>query len=282
MPRRAADGRGARPEDRMSQANSQPIDGNDRSVNANAPNAAGSGHPRWVRATHWIIAASVITLAYSGFVILRAHPRLYWGAVGNDLTPALIELPISRNYQHGGWEKGTPFFAGSGSPVSAVRTYDIYNQNGWARSLHFLAGWFLVVTGAVYLLSGLIGGHLRRDLLPRSGELDSRSLGADLASHARPRSPQASGGPPYGILQKLSYCFVLFVAVPMMLLTGLTMAPAITAAYPVLLGIFGGSQSARTLHFVFFALLVLFLVVHVLMVVRSGLRVQIRAMTLGK
>ena len=63
------------------------------------------GHARWVRISHWIVTASLLTLAFTGFVILMAHPRLYWGEVGNDLTPALLELPISRNYQHGGWDK---------------------------------------------------------------------------------------------------------------------------------------------------------------------------------
>src|SRR6478609_452448 len=62
-------------------------------------------HARWVRISHWVLALSLLTLAFSGFVILMAHPRLYWGEAGNDLTPALLELPISRNYKHGGWEK---------------------------------------------------------------------------------------------------------------------------------------------------------------------------------
>ncbi len=88
------------------------------------------------------ITICFLALAYSGFVILMAHPRLYWGEVGNDLTPALFELPISRNYQHGGWEKSVPFFRDSGSFVSASRTYDIFNQNGWGRSLHFLTAGF--------------------------------------------------------------------------------------------------------------------------------------------
>ena len=84
---------------------------------------------------------------FTGSEILMVHPRLYWGKVGNDLMPALIELPISRNYKHGGWEQKEPFFCGTGGPVSAVRTYDIFNENGWGRSLHFLAGWVLVGTG---------------------------------------------------------------------------------------------------------------------------------------
>src|SRR5512139_2171250 len=97
------------------------------------------GHARWVRISHFILAVSLLTLAFSGYMILMVHPRLYWGDAGNDLTPALVELPISRNYKHGGFDKPVAFFATAGSPVSASRTYDIFNQNGWGRSLHFLA-----------------------------------------------------------------------------------------------------------------------------------------------
>src|SRR6185295_10791974 len=99
-------------------------------------------HARWVRISHGIATLSFITLSFTGFVILMAHPRLYWGQVGNDLTPALIELPISRNYKHNGYVDSTPFFQDTASPVSANRTFVIFNKNGWGRSLHFLAGWF--------------------------------------------------------------------------------------------------------------------------------------------
>jgi cytochrome b subunit of formate dehydrogenase len=40
-------------------------------------------HARWVRISHWILSISLLTLAVTGFVILMAHPRLYWGEVGN-------------------------------------------------------------------------------------------------------------------------------------------------------------------------------------------------------
>ena len=240
------------------------------------------GHALWLRICHWISALAVLTLATSGFVILMAHPRLYWGQVGNDLTPPLIELPISRNYRHGGWTQAKAFSPEAGTAVTAVRTYGIFNENGWARSLHFLAAWFLVVAGTVYLLRGLFGGHLWRDLVPRPGELSLDHLREDLQNHRRARLKPATGGPPYGLLQKLTYCAVVFVMLPMMLLTGLTMAPAVTAAYPDLLDFFGGNQTARTLHFCFFAALVIFVVVHVVMVVVSGFRVQMRAMIRGK
>jgi len=121
-------------------------------------------HSRWLKRTHWIISMSFRAHAFSGFVILMCHPRLYWGEAGNDLTPALFELPISRNYQHGGWEKSQAFFDSKNSPVSASRTYDIWNQNGWGRSLHFLSAWFLVVVGLMYLITGFFTGHFRKNL----------------------------------------------------------------------------------------------------------------------
>jgi thiosulfate reductase cytochrome b subunit len=240
-----------------------------------------TGHMRWVRICHWIMALSTLTLAVSGFVILMAHPRLYWGAVGNDLTPALFELPVSRNYRHGGWDPSIPFFADARSAVSAVRTYDILNENSWGRSLHFLAAWFLVVTVIVYVLSGILTGHARRDLVPRAGELTPRLFWRDLVGHLRLQMQPTTGGPPYGLLQKCTYFGVVFIALPLAIFTGLTMSPAIAAAYPVLRTVFGDTQSARTIHFFAFAVVVLFIVVHVFMVCITGFRRQFRAMTFG-
>lgn len=240
-----------------------------------------AGHARWVRISHWILAASALTLAVSGFVILMAHPRLYWGVAGNDLTPALFELPITRNYKHGGWAAPVVFFPGPKPIVSEARTYDIFNENGWARSLHFLAAWFLAVTALIYLAAGLVGGHLRRHLVPRFRELAPRLLWHDVLAHLHLPVPRAPGGPPYGPLQKVAYFSVVFLMLPLMVVTGLTMSPAVTAAYPGLLDVFGGSQSARTIHFFVFAALVLFLVVHLAMVVLTGFKRQMRAMTLG-
>ena len=161
------------------------------------------GHARWVRISHWIGTVSILTLAFTGFVILMAHPRLYWGDVGNDLTPALLELPISRNYQHRGFDKPTPFFQDAASPVTASRTYQIFNQNGWGRSLHFLAAWCLALLGVMYVLAGIFGGHFRSHILPKAAELAPHRVWHDVVDHLRLRIPPASGGPQYGLLQKL-------------------------------------------------------------------------------
>ncbi len=244
--------------------------------------AASSGHALWVRIAHWLIVAVVFTLAYSGIVILMAHPRLYWGWSGNDLTRPLIELPLGPNYHHGGWEPAIAFFGDPNGPVSRARTFDIFNQNGWARSLHFLLAWLLVAALAAFAAASLITGHLRRDLAPTREELAPKALWRDVRDHLVLRITPANGGPPYGTLQKLAYLGVIFVALPVMVLTGLSMSPAVAAAWPWLPSLFGGTQSARTIHFLFLCLLALFLLAHLLMVLLSGFGRQIRAMTLGK
>jgi thiosulfate reductase cytochrome b subunit len=193
----------------------------------------------------------------------------------------LFELPVSRNYHHGGWEQSQAFFNYAGSPVSASRTYDIFNQNGWGRSLHFLSAWILVITGVIYLLIAIFSGHIRRNLFPRINELTFENFWVDIADHLRMKIVFAKG-PQYGLLQKCSYIIVLFLLLPVIVLTGLTMSPAVTASYPFLLTIFFGAQSARTIHFFAAVLLLVFLIVHIVMIIMSGFKQHMRAMTIEK
>ena len=252
-----------------------------RAMSDTASASHAAGHRRWVRICHWVAAASFLTLALSGFFILLVHPRLYLGHAGNDLMPALLTLPIGNDLRPDKLQSPMVFADLPGAPVSAERNFPIFNQNGWARSLHFLAAWFLVCVGAIYVACGVVGGHLWRDLLPRVRELAPRALLQDLKNHLRPAVGAVRAGPPYGLLQKLTYTSVMLVVLPLMVATGLTMSPAVAASYPFLLDLFGGYQTARTLHFFGFAVLLLFLLVHVAMVIATGFGRQLRAMTWG-
>lgn len=240
-------------------------------------------HAAWVRLCHWVSALSFVFLAISGFFILMVHPRLYWGEVGNDLTPAILELPISNNHRPELWEQTVTFGDAADAPFSANRTYRIFNQNGWARSLHFLTAWLLVAAGAFYLVLGVASGHLWRNVIPDKAELRPRAVLQDVLLHLRLRLNAAGGQTaPYGVLQKAAYASVVLIAFPLMVISGLAMSPAVTAGYPILLDLFGGHQTARTIHFFGFAALILFFVVHMAMVVLTGFRQQLRAMILGK
>jgi thiosulfate reductase cytochrome b subunit len=213
-----------------------------------------TGHSRVVRITHWVTTVAFAALVVSGYVITMTHPRLYWGDVGNIYMPAWIDLPIERKL----------------------------GESGWGRSLHFLSAWILVLTGMIYVVWGLFARHVTRDLLPRRAELDLAHVRQEVTSQRHWRVHKDGPAPHYGLLQKSTYLFVIFVLIPLVVLTGLTLSPAVTAAYPLLRVMFGGHQSARTIHFLDSLVLLLFFVVHVIMVVRSGFWRQIRAMTIGE
>jgi thiosulfate reductase cytochrome b subunit len=56
----------------------------------------------------------------------------------------------------------------------------------------------------------------------------------------------------------------------------------VDAAFPGLIDLFGGRQSARTIHFICAWLIILFVFVHLVMVVVSGLWNNIRSMVTGR
>ena len=60
------------------------------------------------------------------------------------------------------------------------------------------------------------------------------------------------------------------------------MSPAMDAAFPILLDMFGGRQSARTIHFISATGIVLFVVVHLVMVLISGVWNNLRSMITGR
>jgi thiosulfate reductase cytochrome b subunit len=85
----------------------------------------------------------------------------------------------------------------------------------------------------------------------------------------------------YNVLQKFAYLGVIVILGPLIVITGLTMSPAIDAVVPWLPGIFGGRQSARTLHFIATWLVVTFVAIHVVMVVATGFWNNLRSMITG-
>jgi thiosulfate reductase cytochrome b subunit len=91
--------------------------------------------------------------------------------------------------------------------------------------------------------------------------------------------PTSDGG--YGTLQRAAYLILIFVFVPFMILTGIAQSPGFTAAMPWLLDMFGGRQSARTLHTIATVALVLFAIGHVFQVAAAGFVTKVRSMITG-
>jgi thiosulfate reductase cytochrome b subunit len=216
-----------------------------------------------VRVTHWISAVCSLLLLVTGLEIVISHPRFYWGEEGNVNTPALFSIPIPA----------------SRSSVPTGYGYTLPDQNGWSRYLHFQTAWLAIGTGLWYVTFGVVSGHFRRNLLPSASQLSLRALAKILASHMRLRV--AGDGHSYNPLQRLSYLFVVFVASPLMIWTGLAMSPAVTSAFPFIVNVLGGHQSARTLHFFDTIFLMLFVLVHIVMVYLAGSRKRMRGMIMG-
>ena len=83
------------------------------------------------------------------------------------------------------------------------------------------------------------------------------------------------------MLQKLAYAGVIFVALPLIVLAGWTLSPTLDSAFPFLTYVFGGRQTARTIHFLLASALVGFFVVHVAMVLLTGVFNNMRSMITG-
>jgi thiosulfate reductase cytochrome b subunit len=75
---------------------------------------------------------------------------------------------------------------------------------------------------------------------------------------------------------------VIFVLFPLVIWTGLAMSPGFVSACPLTVTVFGGQQSARTIHFFVSVFLVFFVVVHIVMIWRAGFRNRMRAMITGR
>ena len=141
--------------------------------------------------------------------------------------------------------------------------------------------WVLAPGLLLYLLASLVNGHLRRDIHIRRAEWVPRALWHDVKDHARLRFPTGAAALRYAPLQKIAYAGVLFGLLPLLIATGLAMSPGMDAAWPWLLDIFGGRQTARTIHFAVMVLLVLFFVVHIVMVLLAGPLNELRSMVTG-
>jgi thiosulfate reductase cytochrome b subunit len=249
------------------------------------------------RLTHWINVLCLTVLLMSGLQILNAYPSLHWGKIGADTDPYLvrIEAADAPSGQRGvlrigrhvidttgvlgvSRQDGDPVARGFPAWITLPSGQDLATGRRW----HFFFAWLFVANGLLYLGTGLALSHLRRDLLPSGEELRPRHIWREALDHARLRFPKGEAARRYNVLQKLSYLAVIVVLLPLMLLTGLTMSPAIDAAAPILPHLFGGRPSARTLHFITASLLVTFLVVHVLMVLLSGLWNNLRSMVTGR
>ncbi|MBW8743089.1 MAG: cytochrome b/b6 domain-containing protein [Sphingomonas sp.] len=250
---------------------------------------------RWpTRLWHWLNALTIFILLMSGLMIFNAHPHLYWGKYGanfdaswlgigptphggGELRVYQVHIPTTGVLGH--WKDAHGHIQTRAFPHWATipGSYSLAGARRW----HFLFAWVLILGGTSYVIASLINRHFSKDLKPSSAELQPGHLWQDIKDHARLRLPTGDAAGRYNPLQKLAYIGVIFFLIPMMILTGLTMSPAFNATFPQLLFVFGGRQSARSIHFLCAFALLAFIVVHLVMVVLAGPINEIRSMITG-
>ena len=250
-------------------------------------------HPVWVRIGHWLNVVFFFGLLFSGLQIFNAHPQLYFGKKSTFDSPVL-SIDANEDSTRGtttifgktfdttgvlGLSKG-PDGAQTARAFPSWATLPADQDLAAGRRWHFLFAWLFFINGALYLVRALVGGHVRRRFVPSTDEL--KDIPHSIAEHATLNFPKGEAARNYNVLQKLTYLIVIAILLPLIILAGSTMSPALNSAFPFLLDLFGGRQSARTVHFLAASGLVLFTIVHVVMVLLSGVGNNLRSMITGR
>jgi thiosulfate reductase cytochrome b subunit len=246
----------------------------------------------WTRVTHWIWAISLFFLLLSGLQIFNAHPSLYIGQQsGFEFDNAVLSMsavntdagPRGRTTVLGHEFDTTGVFGMSGPAAQpqfqgfpGALTIPSFRDLGTGRVVHFFFGWLFVLAIFVWFLASFFNRHIWRDIIVKPR--DVAGLPKDIVDHATFRFHH---GRSYTPLQKVAYFGVFFILFPLIVATGLTMSPGMDSAFPFLLDVFGGRQTARTIHFITMSLLVLFFVVHIIMVLIANPFNELRSMITG-
>jgi len=188
-------------------------------------------HSLMVRIAHWTNAVAMVIMIGSGWRIWNSDPI---------------------------FDYYFPIWATLGGDPAASQ--DLHNELGLASALqwHFAGMWLLVINGLVYFIYGVLSGHFRRTMFP----VGPRAFLSDLVAALRFRLPHHPGV--YNAVQKVLYLGVLAVGV-VMVLSGLAIWKP--GQFQELAWIFGGFDTARLIHFLGMAAIVLFLIVHISLVI---------------
>lgn len=233
------------------------------------------GFPVWLRVGHFVNLFLMVMLIRSGLSILMDHPRLYWndhctpGSEWIRFTPHVV--PKDRVWTAKDDSRYiSPWFALPG----------FRHTIGIARHWHFLSAFFWLGNGLVFV-GLLFATNQWKRLVPQNMDIfvEAWKVFVHYSTFNMPNEPD--GFYQYNPLQQLSYFGVVFLIAPISFLTGLAMSPAIdnwAGWYPKL---FGGRQSARSIHFLALCSYLGFLVPHVGMVILTGLCQNMNHIVLG-
>ena len=217
-------------------------------------------HRLATRLWHWINVVTILIMIGSGATILNAHPHLYLGNYGANFDHAWYNPPHMPSW------------------LTIPSHYNLAIARRWHLLFALVLGFGLLG----YMIVSLVNRHFQRDLRVRAGELAPRHLWHDAKEHLALRFHDPKNPTAYNIFQKLAYVVVIFGLIPAMILSGLTLSPAMDAAWPWLLDLMGGRASARSVHFIAATGIVAFIIIHLILVLLAGPINEIRSMITGR
>jgi methionine sulfoxide reductase catalytic subunit len=233
------------------------------------------GFPVWVRYSHFFNFLFVMLLIRSGLSILVDHPRLYFN---DDCTPGSewirftpLKVPRDRLWT----AKDDARYI---SPL--VGTPGYRHTVGIARVWHFINVHGFIATGIIFIAMLLSTEQWRR-IVPTSPTvlLQAWNTWVHYATFHLPPEPNGFYG--YNALQQIAYFAVVFIFGPLAIATGIAMSPAVVNRFPWYAKIFGGRQSARSIHFLNMLGFLSFLIVHVTLVVMTGFARNMNHIVMG-
>ncbi|HEY5380837.1 MAG TPA: molybdopterin-dependent oxidoreductase [Acidobacteriaceae bacterium] len=233
------------------------------------------GFPFWIRWSHFANFFFLCMLIRSGLSILMDHPRLYWndhctpGTEWIRFTP--LRVPTDRLWT----AKDDARYL---SPM--VSTPGYRHTVGIARSWHFITVYGFVLTG-VFFVIGLLTSTQWQRLIPTSTGVFVQAWNTFVLYANFHLPPEPNGFYGYNSLQQLAYFATVFVMAPLAILTGMAMSPALVNRFPFYARIFGGRQSARSIHFLNMVGFLGFIVVHVTLVALTGFQRNMNHIVLG-
>ncbi len=233
------------------------------------------GFPLWVRYCHFFNFLFVMLLIRSGLSILMDHPRLYFndgctpGSEWIRVTP--LRVPRDRLWT----AKDDARYI---SPVVATPGYR--HTIGIARVWHFINVHGFIVTGIVFAVL-LFDTEQWRRIVPTSALVLVQAWNTWVHYATLHLPPEPNGFYGYNALQQIAYFTVVFIFGPLVIMTGIAMSPAVVNHFPWYARIFGGRQSARSIHFLTMLSFLAFLVVHVTLIVMTGFARNMNHIVLG-
>jgi len=233
------------------------------------------GFPVWIRYAHFFNFFFVMILTRSGLSILMDHPRLYFNDHCTPGTEWIRFTPLTVPKDRVWTAKDDARYI---SPLFALPGYR--HTVGVARSWHFINVYGFIITGLIFVTM-LFATEQWRRIVPTSGIVLTQAWNTFVQYATFHLPPEPNGFYGYNALQQLAYFAVVLIFGPLSILTGIAMSPALTNRFPWYPRLFGGRQSARSIHFILLLGYIAFIAVHVTLVVLTGFARNMNHIVLG-